>query len=456
ASRGDYDGTTWTIGELAAGEVVTLVIDVTVEPAADGTIVTNVAQLSGNGREIADDPKNPGKDGGRNTSPDDGYDEVDITVRSGDPVLDKKVLLPGESLDDAGEVSDTLYDEDGNPQPREVSAGEVIQYGIVVKGHEEFPASEVFVEDALPAGITYAGDYVASRGEYDGTTWTIGDLAAGETVTLVIDVTVEPAEEGTVITNVAQLSGNGREIADDPKNPGRDGGRNTSPDDGYDEVDITVRAGAPTLDKKVLLPGESLDDAGEVTDTLYDENGNPQPRQVQVGDEIQYGIVVKGHDTDPAVDVAVEDVLPVGVAYAGDYEASRGEYDGSTWTIGDLAAGEVVTLVIDVTVDDVAAGEIVTNVAQLSANGEEVADDGQREGRNTDPSDGWDAVDITVGDLGGEELPDSDEGPQDGSAPGGQLPDTGAPAVLLPLLAGLALAGAGTTLVIRRRRATGL
>ncbi|WP_158548032.1 SdrD B-like domain-containing protein [Desertihabitans brevis] len=457
ASRGEYDGTTWTIGDLAAGEVVTLVIDVTVEPAEDGTIITNVAQLSGNGREIEDDPKNPGKDGGRNTSPDDGYDEVDITVRSGDPTLDKKVLLPGETLDGAGEVTDTLYDEDGNPQPREVSAGQVIQYGIVVEGHDRFPATDVSVADALPAGISYAGDYVASRGDYDGTNWTIGDLAAGEVVTLVIDVTVEPAEHGTVITNVAQLSGNGREIEDDPKNPGKDGGRNTSPDDGYDEVDITVRAGNPTLDKKVLLPGETLDNAGEVTDTLYDSEGNPQPRQVQVGDEIQYGIVVKGHDTDPAVEVAVEDVLPAGVAYAGDYEASRGEYDGSTWTIGDLAAGEVVTLVIDVTVDDVAAGEIVTNVAQLSANGEEVADDGERDGRNTDPSDGWDAVDITVGDLGGEELPDSDEGPQDGgSAPGGQLPQTGAPAVLLPLLAGLALAGAGTTLVIRRRRGTGL
>ncbi|RCK71118.1 DUF11 domain-containing protein [Desertihabitans brevis] len=464
ASRGSYDGTTWTIGDLAAEEVVTLVIDVTVEPAEDGTIVTNVAQLSGNGREIEDDPKNPGKDGGRNTTPDDGYDEVDITVRSGDPVLDKKVLLPGESLDDAGEVTDTLY-EDGTPQPREVAPGDVIQYGIVVEGHDEFPASDVSVEDALPAGISYAGDYEASRGDYDGTTWTIGELAAGETVTLVIDVTVEPAEEGTVITNVAQLSGNGREIPDDPKNPGRDGGRNTTPDDGYDEVDITVRAGAPSLDKKVLLPGETLGDAGEVTDTLYDSEGNPQPRQVQVGDEIQYGIVVKGHDTDPAVEVAVEDVLPAGVAYAGDYEASRGEYDGSTWTIGDLAAGEVVTLVIDVTVDDVAAGEIVTNVAQLSANGEEVADDGEREGRNTDPSDGWDAVDITVVDLGagGEESPDGEESPQDGgttpdggSAPGGQLPQTGAPAVLLPLLAGLALAGAGTTLVIRRRRGTGL
>ncbi|WP_156611366.1 SdrD B-like domain-containing protein [Auraticoccus cholistanensis] len=442
--------------ELAAGASHTYRVTVTFEVDVDSDAI-DPAQF---GCEVEPGAEGPG--GLLNGAVADHNDlELEAEVCNplepkGDPALDKKVLLPGETLDDAGEVTDTLYDGNGDPQPRLVSVGDVIQYGIVVKGHDRFPSTDVFVEDPLPAGVAYAGDHVASKGSYDGSVWQIGDLAAGEVVTLLIDVTVQPAEDGTIVTNVAQLSGNGKEIEDDPKNPGKDGGRNTDPDDGYDEVDITVRSGDPTLDKKVLLPGESLDSAGEVTDTLYDEDGNPQPREVAVGDRIQYGIVVEGHDTYRSVDVRVDDVLPAGVDYAGDYAASQGEYDGSVWTIGTLEPGQVVTLVIDVEVGDVPAGEIVTNVAQLHANGKKVADDGERDGRNTDPTDGWDAVDITVveepGEVGGGDDGRGDDGDSGAGAGGGSLPDTGAPAVLLPLLAGLGLVGAGATLVVRRRR----
>jgi uncharacterized repeat protein (TIGR01451 family)/LPXTG-motif cell wall-anchored protein len=189
-----------------------------------------------------------------------------------------------------------------------------------------------------------------------------------------------------------------------------------------------------------------------VTDTLY-KDGKPAPREVEPGDTIQYGIVVKGNAKFRATDVSVDDVLPAGVKYAGTYEASQGDYDGKVWTIGTLEADQVVTLVIDVTVQPVDDGKIITNTAQLRANGKKIADDGERDGRNTKPTDGWDAVDIVV-DNPGATSPD-DDGTDDGDNDGdnGGLPDTGSSAGMLAALGAgvLLLLGGGLALAARRR-----
>jgi len=334
------------------------------------------------------------------------------------PALDKKVLLDGEDPTAPPAASDTLY-AGTTPQPRRVANGDTVRYLVTVSAGID-DVEDVEVRDQLPSGVTYVSS-TASQGAYDPATgtWTVGDLLAGATQTLVVTVTVDDAvRPGTLVVNAAELFVDSVSVEDrethQPGGPG-EGGRNTDSDpdsdgDGWDAVDIEVVPAVPGLDKKV-----------EGLDTLT------EPMPTSRGAELDYLVTVAAADDGWSLDASVRDLLPTGATYVS-HVASRGTYDAvaGVWQIGDLAPSERVTLTVTVRVADDAPQEtVITNRASLFVGTDPVPDvpgSPGKPGKNTDPSDGVDEVDVVVpGDedsdtpVDGEDPDDETDEPDDGS-----------------------------------------
>ncbi|WP_114561434.1 DUF7927 domain-containing protein, partial [Desertihabitans aurantiacus] len=164
---------------------------------------------------------------------------------------------------------------------------------------------------------------------------------------------------------------------------------------------------------------------------------------VEVGDVVEYTVTVTQRG-QAAVDGAsvVDDLSDVldDASYNGDAEASVGEVavDGETlsWT-GDLAEDAVVTITYSVTVTDSGDDLLANVVTSEDPRGTCEVEIG------CETEHPKEAGDLGAGDLGPDE-PGTD----------GQLPATGAPDVLAPLVGGLLLLLTGALVVWRRRSVT--
>lgn len=296
ASATDYDEGTgiWDIGTLNAGEVVTLEITTTVDTGTSGTQITNTASLD-------------------NVAPADSV--------SSNNTDDATISVGGLDL----QVTKTV-DQDV------VSEGDSIIYTITVENLSQIDATGVEITDTLPANVTYDSD--DSGGAYDDSTgvWNIGDLAASDSATLNITVTInQNVAGGTEITNTASLTSVDQ--------------NDSNPDNNEDDAVVTVG---------------NVDLA--VTKTV--DNATPQ-----TGDNVTYTITVTNEGTATATSITLSEDLPldnVVLTYVSD-NPSQGTFTAGTpgtWDIGTLQAGESATLQLTVTVN-VADGS-VPNVASIS------------------------------------------------------------------------------------------
>ena len=157
-SQGSYDSGTgvWTMGDLANGAGATLTITATVDAGTSGSTITNSAAIT------AMDQLDP--DFSNNS------DSVNIRPGLADLAVTKTV---------------------NNPTPSEQTA---ITYTVTVSNNGPTIASNVTLNDPLPAGVTYVSD-TRSQGTYNSTTglWTVGNLANGAGATLTITATVNAA-----------------------------------------------------------------------------------------------------------------------------------------------------------------------------------------------------------------------------------------------------------------------
>jgi uncharacterized repeat protein (TIGR01451 family) len=111
--------------------------------------------------------------------------------------------------------------------------GEKMYWTITVINHGPSTARDVVVHDTLPSGVKFLS-FKASKGSYDPTTgkWDIGELAKGESATIVIYCNVT-AEKGT-ITNYAYVTTSTHE---------------SNPDNNKDNDTITVETHEPVPPK---------------------------------------------------------------------------------------------------------------------------------------------------------------------------------------------------------------
>jgi uncharacterized repeat protein (TIGR01451 family) len=287
-SQGTYDSATgvWTVGTVTTTAARTLLIQATVTGPSPQT---NSATIS------AADQFDP--DTGNNS------DNITVTPQQADLALSKTV-------------------SDATP-----NVGDTITFTVTLTNHGPDPATNVTVEDLLPAGLALVSA-TESQGAYDGATgrWTVGEVGPSVPATLTLQATVlSPSAQ----TNTATISHS----------------------DQFDPVPGNNTASVTATPQQADLL---------VTKTV----SNPTPN---VGDTITYTITLTNAGPDPATGVTVQDTLPSDVAFVS-ATPSQGTYDPATgvWTVGTVAVGvaQAQTLTITATVINDDPG---TNTATISA-----------------------------------------------------------------------------------------
>uniref|UniRef100_UPI00262CCF73 T9SS type B sorting domain-containing protein n=1 Tax=uncultured Aquimarina sp. TaxID=575652 RepID=UPI00262CCF73 len=241
-------------------------------------------------------------------------DQTDTNTTPDDPSEDIVVNNDADLI-----VSKTV----NNNSPSE---GEVITYTITVTNNGVAQATNLMVNDQLPAGVTYIND-IPSQGNYAPASgnWNVGVLDNGTTATLDIQVSVDAGTSGDSITNIIVVTLD----QDDPDITNNDL-----------EETITVTNVADLVISKIV------------------DNDNPNE-----GDTINYSIIVRNDGTEQATQLTVNDLLPTGITYVSN-TPTIGSYDNVTgdWVIGTLDAGVTAILTITVTVDTGTSGTAINNV----------------------------------------------------------------------------------------------
>ena len=216
--------------------------------------------------------------------------------------------------------------------------GDLISYTLTVDNNGPSNASNVVVTDTLPAGVTYVRFVPTTLPCSFGAgtlTCTFPSLAAGNTVEIGIEVTVDPGTGGNTIINTATVSANETE---------------TDNTNNSDDAPITVQTVDLALTKTVnpVTPAE--------------------------GSIISYTLTVVNNGPGNATGVVVTDDLNAiaGISYISNNSNTTGtSYDSATglWTIGDLDAGSSITLIIRARVDAGASAQAqpIINNATISA-----------------------------------------------------------------------------------------
>ena len=217
------------------------------------------------------------------------------------------------------------------------SEGGVVNYTVTVSALGPATSTGVTVEDNLPPGLTLI-DATTSRGTYVATSglWTVGDMSAGATSTLLMSAMVDPGTASEMITNIAVASETSAVIDQNPNN-------NSS------SVSIIVQTNGG--------PGGGPSADLSVTKTV----DNASPNQ---GDTVDYTVTVSALGPATSTGVVATDTLPGGLTFVS-ASTSVGSYASSTgtWTIGDLPASTTASMVLTATVNAGTAGDVITNTA---------------------------------------------------------------------------------------------
>lgn len=249
-----------------------------------------------------------------------------------------------------------------------VEAGSTFSYTLDIKNNGPSNATGVVITDILPAtGVTYVGaSQTPTSNDGRTLTFSVGNLARGESASVTIEVLVDEDFTGTLL-NEANVRGNETEI--------------TLANN--DDVEPTLVNPPPPIDLEI------------------DKTDSRDP--VEPGSTFSYTLDIKNNGPADATGVVITDTLPaVGVSYVGaSQQPSTNDGRVLTFNIGDLDVGDTASVTIEVRVDDDFTGTLV-NEANVSGNEREIT-----LANNTDvePT----IVEIQPASLGGHVFVDSND-----------------------------------------------
>lgn len=277
--------------------------------------------------------------------------------------IENTAVASGSNTPEAEATDEGVTIEDGTPDGHAgaksankttAHVGDTITYTITLQNGAMATAdwTGATVTDVLPDGVSFAGNVqkdgqATTEYSYDSSSRTLTltpyAISPDTQVVYTFDVTVDEGMQGEFIVNTAILT--------------------------YD-------------DKQTPLPDAGVQiDEGEA-DPVVSKSANVT--EANVGDTFRYEITVKNGDkaTAPWKNVVAYDTLPAGVKLIGnvylDGKVALHKLSGNALSVlvGDLAAGESVTVSFDVQVLDAAAGMTLQNSVDVSGdNGSGTATD---------------------------------------------------------------------------------
>ena len=306
------DVLTLDVGNLAAGASVTMTVTVLV----DSTIPAGVTELT-NEASVRDD----GTNGPDPTPLNNTAIDTDTLVAAPDLQVTKTDLLP-------------------SAQP-----GQTLIYTLTISNAGNQGATGVILTDTLPANTSFVAASDGGVFAAGVVTWNIGSLAAGATVTRLVEVQVDTAVPAgvTSITNTATATDDG--INGPDPNPAD----NTA-------TDTDTLVAAPDL---VLLK-----DDGVIS--------------VVAGQTLTYTLTFRNDGNQAATGVTLTDTLPANTSFVSASDGGVLAGNVVTWNIGSVPVGPTITRTVTVQVNDpLPAG--VTSIINTAT----VTDDG---GNGADPT----------------------------------------------------------------------
>ena len=270
--------------------------------------------------------------------------------------IENTAIASGSNAPDTEDTDDGVTIEDGkadghagakSANKTTARVGDTITYTIALENSALATAdwTGATVTDVLPDGVSFAGNVqkdgrATTEYSYDSSSRTLTlapyTIAPDTQVVYTFDVTVDEGMQGEFIVNTGILT------------------------DG---------------DEQTPLPDAGVEiDEGEA-DPIVSKSANVS--EAEVGDTFTYEITVKNGDkaTAPWKNVTAYDTLPAGVKLIGnvyiDNEVALYKLSGNALSvlIGDLAAGESVTVSFDVQVLDAAAGTTLQNSVEVAGDG---------------------------------------------------------------------------------------
>ena len=274
-------------------------------PGFAGTVITNTASVA----SVAD-PANGVPVALPDLDPSDNTNAAAVVVN------------PQADLSLTKTVSDT------NP-----GTDDEVQYTLTAHNAGPNDATGVTIHDSLPAGLNFLDASPGCDNQNGTVICDIGTLAAGDSASVTIDARTTAAISGTVVGNLATVSGN--ELDPTPAN-------------NQTAATITVR---PLVDLKLTKVAS-----------------NPTPA---AGGSVSYTLTLINNGPSPATGVTLTDPLPSGLSFLS-ASAGQGSCSASGQTVtcqlGTLAPGGTAVATVTVLVAASEAGASVQNTATATAN----------------------------------------------------------------------------------------
>jgi uncharacterized repeat protein (TIGR01451 family) len=179
-SMGSCNFVTCNLGSMAPGQVATITVLVRVNPGTTGTIL-NTACVSTSTPES-------------NTA--NNCDDETTTIVPAPPTPSPSPTPPpGPTPTPGPPRTDLQIVKVDSPDP--VDAGGKVTYGVTVTNMGPDTATDVSVNDALPAGVTLISA-TPSQGTCNGTSCSLGNIAAGDSVAIAFVVQVPATASGSI------------------------------------------------------------------------------------------------------------------------------------------------------------------------------------------------------------------------------------------------------------------
>jgi uncharacterized repeat protein (TIGR01451 family) len=247
-----------------------------------------------------------------------------------DPVLtrlDRSATASSTVTVNIAFVGDPLLTITKDASVDNADAGDTISYTVVVANNGTATATNVMVDDTLPAGMTFVDSGL------DTVTLVLGDIIAGDSETVTYDVKVADTATTGSYENLAEAYANNHAKVSDS---------------------AIVAVTAP------IVLGETTEAELALTKSANVEFTNP-------GGTVEYTLTIANNGTEDAQNVVMTDQLPEGFVFEGTTDAMK------VWNFSTIAMGSAETVTYNVTVSANAVDGKYENVALATADNSEDA-----------------------------------------------------------------------------------